>query len=101
MRLAAKIDSNQSDIVTRLRTIPGCKVAITSQVGAGFPDLVIGFMGKNHLVELKDGSKPPSKRKLTPDEKRFHDQWTGQINTCDNLDDVLAVLGISTEPPPF
>lgn len=101
MRRAAKIDGNQNEIVSQLRGIPGCKVAITSQVGHGFPDLVVGWMGQNYLIELKDGSLPPSKRKLTPDEKRFHGQWSGQIATCESFEDVLAVLGLSTEPPPF
>ena len=101
MRTAAKVDANQPEIVKALRTIPGCKVESIAAMGKGLPDLLIGWMGDNYLIELKDGDKPPSKRKLTPDEKRFHSQWTGQVAVCNDLDEVLAVLGISTEPSPF
>ena len=101
MRTAAKVDANQPEIVKALRTIPGCKVESIAAMGKGLPDLLIGWMGDNYLIELKDGDKPPSKRKLTPDEKRFHSKWTGQVAVCNDLAEVLAVLGISTEPPPF
>lgn len=52
-------------------------MAITSNLGGGFPDIVVGKYGINVLVEIKDGSKPPSKRKLTEDEADFHSAWRG------------------------
>ena len=98
---AARIDDNQNEIVAQLRDIPGCTVWITSMVGHGGPDFVIGWMGANSLIELKDGDKVPSKRKLTKDEKKFHAQWAGQIDIAESFEDCLRIIGVSTESAPF
>ena len=70
LMIACKVDNNQREIVKKLRKIPGVTVSITSALGDGFPDIVVGYKGVNHLIEIKDGSKPPSRRKLTPAEER-------------------------------
>ena len=90
-----KVDANQKDIMTKLRMIPGISVATTHTIGKGFPDIVIGYKGKNYLVELKDGTKPPSQRKLTKDEISFHSNWNGQVDICINFYDVLKLLNIN------
>lgn len=93
-----KVDANQKVIVEQLRRL-GCSVAITSSLGKGFPDFVVSRSGScNFLIELKDGSKPPSQRKLTPDEQKFHAEWKGQVDVCNNLDEILKVIGISYKP---
>jgi hypothetical protein len=94
MRRKARTDSNQSSIVSALRDIPGVSVAVTSSLGQGYPDLNIGRNGITYLVELKDGSLPPSKKQLTDDEKEFKDRWTGHYSVCENIDDILKVIGI-------
>jgi hypothetical protein len=94
MRRKARIDANQNQIVKALRQIPHLSVAITSQLGQGFPDLVIGYRGKNYLIELKDGSKPASARRLTQDELEWHDGWFGRVDTCDSLEAILEALNI-------
>lgn len=73
---AARVDANQSAVVDALRAI-GCKVYVASSFGQGFPDLIVGHRGRLMLLEVKDGDKPPSARKLTPDQVRFHAEWTG------------------------
>ena len=30
-----------------------------------------------HLVEVKDGAKPPSHRTFTPEQRRWIDRWRG------------------------
>lgn len=92
MRRAARIDDNQNELVQALRDM-GASVAITSMVGSGFPDLVVGFRGRNFLFEIKDGSKPPSKRKLTEDEQRFFDAWRGTIFVVNNVNEALSFIG--------
>lgn len=92
MRRAARTDANQTEIVNALRGV-GASVAVTSMLGDGFPDLTVGFRGENYLIEIKDGSKPPSKRKLTPDEKSFHNSWWGKIDIVKNIDEALCAIG--------
>ena len=75
MRRAARIDSNQNEIVDALRRC-GASVLITSQLKNCF-DILVGYKGVNYIIEIKDGSKPPSQRKLTTGEKRFRDEWKG------------------------
>jgi hypothetical protein len=87
-----KVDSNQPTIVKQLRQIPGISVAHTHIVGEGYPDLVIGYKGKNFLCEIKDPEKPPSARKLTPDEEKFHAKWTGQVAVVETITDILKII---------
>lgn len=79
-----------------LRSVPGCSVADTSALGDGFGDIVIGFRGVNFIIEIKDGAKSPSRRKLTKAETDFHQTWTGQIAVAESLDDCLRVIGVIT-----
>ena len=87
-----RTDSNQTQIVTALRKL-GCSVAITSSLGKGFPDIVVGWKGRNYLFEIKDGEKSPSQRKLTPDEVKFHEFWYGDIRVVESVDDALKAVG--------
>jgi len=74
MRLAARTDSNQAEIVAALRKI-GCLVEPLHRMGKGIPDLLVqGPDGILKLVEIKNGSKPPSKRKLTSHQIDFQAQ---------------------------
>lgn len=90
---AKKIDTNQNLIVKQLRKC-GVSVAITSMVGKGFPDIICGLRGRNYLIELKDGAKSASRKKLTADEKEFHDAWQGQVNKCETFDEITAIIGL-------
>lgn len=92
-RRAARVDANQTEIVAALRRA-GASVKPTHMVGDGFVDIVAGYRGRNLLIEIKDGSKPPSARKLTPDEVRFHDEWRGEVLVVESVEDALAALGI-------
>lgn len=92
MRRAARTDDNQNEIVEDLRRV-GASVAITSVIGAGFPDIVVGYRGNNYLIEIKDGSKPPSRRRLTPDEQEFHDLWRGTVAVVNSSDEALKIIG--------
>ena len=90
-RRAARVDANQNEIVTMLRKM-GYSVAITSDCGKGFPDIVVGRSGRNYLFEIKDGNKPPSAQKLTDAEQQFADAWKGQYNVITCLDDAIKIL---------
>lgn len=93
MRRAAKVDDNQGEIVGALRGA-GCSVAILSGVGKGFPDIAVGRAGKTYLLEIKDGSKPPSRRQLTPDERAWHGAWKGHAAVVENVEQALRAVGL-------
>lgn len=91
MRRAGNIDANQPEIVKSLRKA-GCSVWITSGFGHGAPDLVVGARGRTYLFEIKDPAKPPSKRKMTTDEKAFHFAWQGHIAVIETAEDALKEI---------
>lgn len=93
-RYAAKIDDNQPEIVAAWRAV-GASVLLLHRVGEGCPDTLVGFRGESHLVEIKDGDKIPSARKLTKHQVKFHREWRGSpVHVVKNVDEALAVLGI-------
>jgi len=91
MKRAAKVDANQKQIVQGLRNA-GCSVLILSQVGKGCPDIAVGFGGFTILMEIKDETKPPSARKLTPDEEQFFRTWRGSAAVVKSLDEAIEVI---------
>lgn len=122
MARARRVDGNQV-ILTRAIREKGYSVSITSSLGSGFPDLVVGaegisivgnvdeiisklkdvqglriIRGVNLILELKDDTQPPSKRKLTSAEEKWHKAWKGQKIIIENeqqIDDLLKPLDIS------
>jgi len=91
MRKYARKDSNHKEIIQAFRDL-GATVFDTASLGSGFPDCVLGFRGVNVLVEIKDGSLPPSKRKLTPDEHKFHATWLGRVVIINNIDEAVELI---------
>lgn len=94
MRVAAKIDANQEQVVLALRAV-GASVQTLAAVGKGVPDLLVGYQGKTLLLEVKDGRKPPSARKLTEDQLKWHGAWRGgPLAVVDGPDAALRMLGV-------
>lgn len=92
MRRAAKVDANQAEIVTALRGV-GCSVQPLHAVGEGVPDLLVGKDSNNFLVEVKDGSKPPSARQLTAQQRKWHDAWRGNVAVVSSVPEALTLVG--------
>ena len=86
-----RADANQEPIVKALRAI-GCTVTVASQVGVGFPDLIVGRHGLNYLLEVKDGDKPKSKQKLSKVQQEFHDNWRGAITVVTTIDEAIRAV---------
>lgn len=85
MRRAAKVDGNHSAIIDTLRAA-GLSVHDASAVGQGFPDLVCGYGGRTFLVEVKDGAKFPSQRKLTKHQEAFRAAWKGHYMVLETVE---------------
>lgn len=85
-------------------------MAITSRLGNGFPDIVVGWRGQccehacsgpEHLrskmclpMEIKDGEKPPSKQRLNEKEAMFHQNWKGPIVVVKTMAEALVMTGV-------
>ena len=76
MRARGRLDANHGEIVKYLRSI-GCSVQSLAGIGKGCPDLLVSRSGVNFVFEVKDPDKPPSAQKLTEDEQKWWDNWTG------------------------
>jgi len=93
MRRAAKVDANQEQIVEALRAV-GATVQTLAAVGKGVPDLLVGYQGKTLLLEVKDGRRPPSERRLTEDQLAWHGAWRGgPLAVVDGVNAALRALG--------
>lgn len=94
MRRAAKVDANHTQVVTALQAA-GATVQSLAAVGQGVPDLLVGFQGKTLLMEVKDGQKPPSARRLTEQQITWHGAWRGgPVAIVDGVDAALRALGV-------
>lgn len=92
MRIAAKIDANQNEIVKALRQV-GCTVQSLASTGKGVPDLLVACpTGCLYLMELKDGNKPPSARKLTPDQVKWHAEWNSEVHIVLSAEQAIDIV---------
>ena len=86
MRLAARVDANQEQIVLALRAA-GAYVWII-----GLPvDLLVGFRGHTFLVEIKTDSK----KRLTGLQADFFANWSGStLARIDCPEAALRMIGV-------
>jgi hypothetical protein len=92
VRYRPKTDANQAEIVAALRAV-GATVQILAAVGDGCPDLLVGFRGTNYLLEVKDGAKPPSARRLTEAQTEWFAGWRGRAAVVNSARGALAEIG--------
>ena len=91
MRRRAKADDNQAMIVAVFRKM-GASVCHVHSIPHAL-DLIIGFKNQDVRIEIKDGSKPPSARRLTEGEAKTIKEWRGRppvVIECE--DDVIKLL---------
>lgn len=91
MRRQAKADNNQPEIVKIFRDL-GCSVQHLHTIGKGCPDVLIGKDGQNFLIEIKNGSKHLSQKKLTKDEAEWHQKWRGQVCIIESIDCAIEFI---------
>ena len=92
-RYAKRVDGNHREVVDGLRaSLPEATVFDASGAGRGFPDLVVGWKGRNWLFEVKDGSRVPSRRRLTTAQQGWQLGWQGQVAIVHSAADILAVM---------
>ena len=93
-----RLDANHGDVAKALLSI-GCSVQSLAAVGLGCPDLISAKDGVNVLFEVKDGSKPPSERKLTKDERAFSGRWKGPLFTVESAEEAVLLMNEAVKLP--
>jgi len=92
-RMVHRSDENQRVIVEALRSI-GANVEILG--GKGIPDLLVGYLGANYLLEVKH-----RRSKLNNDQARWHGLWGGQVAIVRNIADAFRVIGLPGSDSPI
>lgn len=99
MRYAKRVDDNHAAIVRLLRSVPGVVVRDTSAFGDGFSDLMVIHRHALYFVEVKDGSKVPSARRLTPAEEEFKAFLSRALGVSyevvESREDALRMVGVT------
>ena len=91
LRRAARTDANHKEVADAFRKL-GCSFLSLAALGNGAPDAAIGYGGLTVLVEIKDGAKPKSAQKLTPDQKVFWDSWKGGVRLVNDMNAVAETV---------
>lgn len=92
MRRAARTDENHAEIARALRAI-GAHVTDLSRVGQGCPDLLVGYRGLWRVLEIKDGGKSPSRRRLTDAQRQWHAQTCAPVHVVTSTWEALEAIG--------
>lgn len=85
------MDTNHRDVAQTLRRA-GCDVLSLAALGGGAPDLLCHRVGNLYLVEVKNGDLSRSRRKLTPAQIRFHQDWP--VAVVKNVSEALQAVGL-------
>ena len=90
MRRAARRDDNEKEVIAALREAGAYVKQINDE---GLFDLLVSYRGETLMIEVKDGAKPPSARRLTEAEQKFHDEWPGSdLYTVTSVEEAVALL---------
>ena len=84
--LKKKTDANQKQIISDLKKI-GVSVLNLSKVGNGCPDLLIGWQGKNILIEIKT-----AKGNLNDSQIEFFKEWKGSKFVCKSINEIIEII---------
>jgi hypothetical protein len=90
---ACRKDANHGSVLDRILSI-GWSALDLAQYGAPV-DLAVSKGRTCALVEIKDGSKPPSARKITKAGQAARDRWQGPylvVTSPDDAEQQLAAL---------
>ncbi len=83
-------DANQKEISRNLRLI-GATVKDLGDVGEDFPDILVGYRGRNYLFEIKT-----LEGKLSKGQQEFQEIWNGQVATIRTTQEAFDILGVKT-----
>ncbi len=83
-------DRNHAEVMDVFRSL--CPVVEDhSQGDHGYDLLILNARGVAWVVEIKDGSLPPSRRALTPNEKAARIRWGRRFRVVTSIDEAIAL----------
>lgn len=88
MRRAGRRDLNHAEIRDGPRKC-GASVLDLGGVGNDCPDLLVGWKGRNSLLEIKSAKGAES-----AGQSRFRQTWRGETSTVRTLQEALLAVGV-------
>ena len=80
-------DANQSTIVADVRKV-GATVQTLHEVGKGCPDILVGFRGKNFIIEIKT-----EYGRFNALQAEWHVTWRGRVDVARTSEEALKIIG--------
>ena len=80
----ARRDTNEAELRRVARQLGATWLDLSVKDG---PDAVVGFRGRNFLLEVKTAGGA-----LSEGQKTFHRDWRGDVRTVRTVNDLLAIL---------
>jgi hypothetical protein len=96
--MAKRVDENSSAIVSAIRSVGAEWISTSGDPTIGFDGLVL-WRGHVLICEIKDGSKPPSQRRLTENERKRQAQCESRgiayliLTSPDHAVDLICSIG--------
>jgi hypothetical protein len=90
-RYAKQRDANEAEIVAALEAVGATVERLDTPV-----DLLVGYRGRNFLLEVKAPLGPRGGRsagRYTDDQAEWHRSWRGQRAVVRSVDDALRAIG--------
>lgn len=92
VRRTAKTDGNHAEVIAALRKV-GAEVTSLHQVGGGVPDLLVSYRNRWWLLEVKDGTKPPSARQLTAEQRKWFARQRADVWVVTSPEEAIETIG--------
>ena len=87
---ACRVDRNQPEIVKHFRD-KGFSVLLIHTL-KNCCDIIISKNMRTACIEIKDGLKPKSQRKLTEGEQKFKNEWQGNYFIIESVEDADKLI---------
>lgn len=85
-------DGSQDEIVAALKAA-GATVQDLSRIATpGVPDLLVGYQGRNYLIECKPMHGTKKQLSLRPSQEKWHDEWHGQVAVANTPAMALVII---------
>lgn len=95
-RRASKKDGNHHEMVAALQKA-GIAVLDVSNMGYGFPDLIVARRGLNLLVEIKNPENRYGRRGLNKLQRSWANAWPASVYVLKTIDDVVRFANLQDD----